>query len=521
MNKKNIIISSIIIFSSLTSFCNAFSFENTNIKITTISNEQIETKITKEDIFNFYASFFDSKIKDSYKYIKLNFKDIKKWTNLEKSLQKLVYLGLIENPNLALKSNETIDAWSFYKISEKILDISIDNSISKNEFKNRDVNLDDLKIIKNIFNKKDISINQWLTNTELQTKIAIMQDVYNTIKNQHYLKDSINEWDLIDWAIEWIASWTKDKHTVYFPPIDSENFQDWLAWEYEWIWAYVDMEKPWFLRINSPIPWSPSEKAGLKWWDIVTKVDGKEITENNSLTEVVSWIKWPAWSITVLTINRDWEILEIEVKREKIVITDVDSEKLDYSTYYIKIKSFWEHVSREFKKSLEEIKSDKNIKKIILDLRNNWGWYLEEVAEMLSYVIEKDQNTAVVKYLDNDKIFISKWYNLLDLNNYKIVVLQNSGTASASEILIGTLRDYFPNITIVWEKSYWKWSVQVMKNYVDGSLLKYTIAKWYTWKTQTWIDWKWIIPNIELELDIEKYSENNYDNQLEKAKSIN
>lgn len=521
MNKKNIIISSVIIFTSLFPYLNAFSFSDSSIKITVIDTKnEIQKSISKSDIFNFYASFFDWKVKDSYKYIKLNFRDIPKDSDLEKSLKKLVYLGLIENPSLKLKPEDSIDAWSFYKISEKVLDIVVDNSISKTELKNRDVSIDDLKIVKNIYNSSSISISDDLTNSELQIKLAIMQDVYNTIKNQHYSKDTIKQWDLIDWAIEWIAKWTNDKHTTYFPPIDSENFKEWLAWEYEWIWAYVDMEKPWILRINSPIPWSPSEKAGLKWGDIVIKVDEKEVTEDNSLTEVVSWIKWPAGTTTLLTIDRNWEILEISVKREKITLTDVDSEKLDYSTYYIRIKSFWDHVSNEFKNSLEEVRKDNNISKIILDLRNNWGWYLEEVAEMLSYIIEKDEKTAVVKYLDSDKIFTSKWYDLIDLNKYKIVVLQNSWTASASEILIGTLKDYFPDITIIWEKSYWKWSVQVMKNYIDGSLLKYTVAKWYTWKTETWIDWKWIIPDIELELDIEKFKDN-YDNQLEKAKSIN
>lgn len=139
---------------------------------------------------------------------------------------------------------------------------------------------------------------------------------------------------------------------------------------------------------------------------------------------------------------------------------------------------------------------------------------------MLSYFIEKDKPTAIVKYIDKTKTFSSKGYDLIDFSKYKIVILQNSGTASASEILIWTLKDYYPNIEIIWEQSYWKGSVQVMKPYIDWSLLKYTIAKWFTWLTETWIDWIWIKPTIELEFDLEAFKKNWFDNQLNKAKLI-
>lgn len=140
---------------------------------------------------------------------------------------------------------------------------------------------------------------------------------------------------------------------------------------------------------------------------------------------------------------------------------------------------------------------------------------------MLSYFVNKWETTAVVKYHDSEKTFTSRWYDLVDFNNYKIVILQNSWTASASEILIWTLNDYFSDIEIIGEKTYWKGSVQVMKSYTDWSLLKYTIAKWFTGKTQTWIDWIWIEPTIKLELDLEKYQKNGFDNQLDKAIFIN
>jgi carboxyl-terminal processing protease len=135
---------------------------------------------------------------------------------------------------------------------------------------------------------------------------------------------------------------------------------------------------------------------------------------------------------------------------------------------------------------------------------------------MLSYLVAKWENVATVKYLWYTQNIYSNWYDWINLNNYKVVILQNSGTASASEIMIWTLKDYFKNITIIWENTYWKGSVQTVREYTDGSSLKYTVAKWFTWWSETWIDWVWIAPDIELELDVEAY-QNGTDNQLQKA----
>ena len=277
------------------------------------------------------------------------------------------------------------------------------------------------------------------------------------------------------------------------------------------------METPGSVRILSPIPDSPAEKAWLKWWDLIIKVDGKEIKKENSLPEVITWIKWPAWSKVTLTVERWENIFHIDVIREKIIIINLESKLLTKDTYYIQIKSFWDNVSQNFKHALEWVKEYKRVNKIIIDLRNNGGWYLWEVADMLSYFIKKWEPTAVVKYTTWEQVYKSQGYDSLDFSKYKIVILQNSWTASASEIMIGTLKDYIDDITVIWEKSYGKWSVQTIRWYNDGSSLKYTVAKWFTWKTQTWIDGIWIIPDVDLEFDIEKYQQDWSDNQLEKA----
>lgn len=513
-NLINIILFSIFLINI--NYVNAWSVNSSKVTITPIS-EDIQNEISREDVFNFYADYYKKEVASSYKYIKVNYLNVNNWSDLEDSLKVLIYLDLISNPSIDFKVNSKLNAWSFFRLSEKILKIQINDFETESQLKNRNVTKDDLNAVEDFIIETPIKLETKTTNIELKQKLAIMQNVYDTITNSHYNKENIDSAKLIDSAIEWIAKWTDDKFTVYFPPVESESFQDTLAWDYEWIGSYVDMEKPWAVRIVSPIPGSPSEQAWLKGWDLVIKVDGREITEENSLKEVVSWIKGPAWTIVTLTVNRNWKIFNLDVIRARIVINNIDSEKLNTTTQYIQIKSFWEHVSTDFKEAVNSFKDDKNINKIIIDLRNNWGWYLTEVAEILSYFIDKNETTAVVKYHDSTKTFISKWYDLINFKDYKIIVLQNSGTASASEIMIWTLKDYYKDLELIGEKTYGKWSVQVMKWYTDWSLLKYTIAKWFTGLTETGIDWIWIEPTIKLEFDLENFKKNWFDNQLDKA----
>jgi carboxyl-terminal processing protease len=321
---------------------------------------------------------------------------------------------------------------------------------------------------------------------------------------------------MVSEATKALAEATWDKYTVYFPPVDNKDFNEGLNWEYEWIGAYVDMEKPWKFKIVSPLPDSPAEDAWLKWWDIVTHVNKEEITEKQSIKEIVSLIKWKTWTTVLLTIKRWSEIFDVKVKRTHITIKEVEAKKLNRSTYYIQMKFFWPTIAEEFEKSLELLKTDKSIKKIIFDLRwNGWG-YLDQVSYILWSFVPKWEKTAVVKYYKSSQNYYSKWYDDIDFSNYKLIVLENGWTASASEIFIGTLKDYFPKTTVIWEKSYGKGSVQTIKTYKDGSSLKYTIAKWYTWKTETGIDWIWINPDIEIKMETYWVDEVD-DKQLQKA----
>jgi len=505
------------------------------ITILNSSNNEIKVvnKIDRTEIFKFFSDLTTKKIPSSFKYINLKFKDVNKNDEIYTYLQKLVYLDLIKNTNTKIQKNNTLNAYSFYVLSEKILKldkINYSNLVLAKEresglsykeiLKNRDTNNSDFIKIKNYYSNNIIKFDTKNDNQKLKREKLIFEDVYNTLLTSHYDNSNIDKSKLISSAIEWLTKWVWDKYSVYFPPVETKNFYESLNLQYEWIGSYVDMETPWVMKILSPIPDSPSEKAWLKWWDLILKVDKKLITKENSLKEVVSWIKWPAGTTVILTIKRWTKVFDVSVKRDKIVIKDVEYKSLDKNTYLIEIKSFWEHVSASFKEALLDMKKHTMTKTIIIDLRNNWWWYLWQVSDMLSYFVPKWKQTALVKYKNWNKSYTSNWYTDVDFSKYKIILLENSWTASASEIMIWTIKDYFPNATIIWENSYGKWSVQTIKSYIDWSSLKYTIAKWFTWKKEIWIDWVWIAPDIEVVFDIEKFKKDWTDNQLEKAKNM-
>lgn len=473
--------------------------------------------VDREEIFNYYANFFREQTLPSYKYIDLQFRDVEKWTKLYDSLQVLVFFWVIENKKTSITPEKNLNAYGFYILSEQVLGIELLQPNDEKRLSKRDASMNDMIYIKNKFNRELETLKNIHGNKDIETKKAIFEDVYDTLRKQHYDKDTNTEVELLESAIKWLTDGTNDKHTTYFPPVDTTDFKQSLSGEFEWIGAYVEMQQPGVFKIISPIKWSPAYKAWLKWGDRVTHVDGKEITETDSSNEVVSWIKGPKWTEVILTIQRGSDTFDLPVTRDKIVIKDLEYEMVNTNTFYINIKNFGPNVSTQFVEALKELEDKKHVTKVIIDVRNNWGWYLDQVADMLSYMVPENEPTAVIKYLSGDRVLKSAWYNIVDFDDYTIVLLQNSGTASASEILVGTIKDYYPEAITIWEQSYWKGSVQQMKEYKDGSLLKFTVAKWYTGGEQRGIDGVWLTPDIELELDMDQYKKFDIDNQYNKA----
>ena len=484
--------------------------------ITPEEKARLETPITRAEAFSFFSDVFADAIPKSSEYIELKYKDVLRDTELYKDLQRLVYLDLIKNSESYLSPQKNIDLYTFQSLSKKILELEISTSVDTSTLKKTQTTLKDLQKIQALLVNKRAEL--WYTGDTqgIEIQLQVLEDVYKTLLKKHYERETLDEKSMIYKAIQWVADGTNDKHTVYFPPAENKDFLENLTGEYQWIGAYVDMIEPGKLSIVSPMVGSPAEKAGLKGGDIVIQVGDKKLTPENSLKEVISWIKGPKGTKVLLTVIRGNMELQIEVERDTIIVKDVDSKKLDDKTYYIQIKNFGPHVADEFEKALDWLLFETKTKKVIFDLRNNPGGYLDQVTIMLSHFVPQGEATAIVSDGKKDEPYPSAWYTKVDWSAYELVFLQNSGSASASEIMIGTIKDYFPNALLIGEKTYGKGSVQSIKEYVDGSSLKFTIAKWFTGKTRTWIDAVGISPDIEVILDQKRF-ENGYDNQLETA----
>ena len=355
-------------------------------------------------------------------------------------------------------------------------------------------------IDKNVNNSKEDSLN-----------LDKYFSVYDKIKDNYYDFWDVKKEDLVEKSIVWLVSWLNDPYTEYFNPNENKNFMSSLSWDFEWIWAVLEKVDLW-VKITSVVENSPAETAWIKPWDIVTDVNWTNIAKM-STTEVIALIKWPAWKEVNLVLKRGDETIEKQLFTKAIVIPSIAWKEIDDDIWYIWVATFWDKTWTEVKKELEKVK---NKKWIIIDLRDNGWGYLEIAVNMLENFIKRWDVIAYTKYKDWKKdTYYSR--SLWDLYNWKIVVLMNWFSASASEIFAWVMKDYQKAI-LVWEKTYWKGSVQQPIELKDWSMIKITIAKWFTPKDKN-IDKEWIEPDVEVKLtkeDVEK----KYDRQLEEAKKV-
>lgn len=342
---------------------------------------------------------------------------------------------------------------------------------------------------------------------------SLFWDAWHIIEKKYVDRANLNRQEMVYGAISGLLDSLGDPHSVFLPPKESKRFQDDISGSFSGIGAEVGIRED-ILTVISPLKGSPAQKAGLLAGDKIIKVDGA-LTADLTLDEAVDLIRGEKGTEVVLLIARDGteESKEIKIIRDIIQIPIINWEMKEGNIAYIELYHFTENLRWEFKKVVEEI-TKQNPKGIILDLRNNPGGYLEVAVDIASWFLPKGELVVSEDFGDGVKKdeYRSRGYGVLE--NIPTVVLINQGSASASEIVAGALRD-IKGITVVGENSFGKGSVQELEKLRGGSSVKITVAKWLT-PSGTNINDEGIAPDIEVKMTSEDIDAMR-DPQLDKA----
>lgn len=280
-------------------------------------------------------------------------------------------------------------------------------------------------------------------------------------------------------AIEGLASAYGDPYTVFFPPVEAKNFDTQVAGNFEGVGMEVGVRDQ-IITVIAPLKNSPADKAGVLAGDKIYKIDGK-VTSNLTVDEAVALIRGPKGTRVTLTLVRDGvtEPIEKTIVRDQIDIPTTDTELRKDGVFVIKLYNFSAVSPNLFRDALRKF-ADSGSNKLILDLRGNPGGYLDAAVDMASFFLPANKIIVRENYggKQPEDVHKSFGYNVFT-DKLKMAVLIDAGSASASEILAGALRDNGV-AKLVGTKSFGKGSVQELIKLTPNTSLKVTIAKWLT-----------------------------------------
>ena len=332
----------------------------------------------------------------------------------------------------------------------------------------------------------DLSLNE--KNME---KVA---QAYKLIKGNYV--EEVEEAQLIEGAIQGMLTTLDDPYSVYMNKEKAEQFNQALDASFEGIGAEISVVEG-KIKIVSPLKDSPAEKAGIKPNDQILKIDGESI-EGLDLYETTVKIRGKKGTIVKLELARQGvkDPISVNVKRDEIPQITVHSDiKKEYgkSIGYLEITQFSKETASEFKKQLKELEK-RDIEGLVIDVRGNPGGLLESVEDILKEFVSNEKPYMQIEKRNGER---DKFYTSLKKDKpYPVAVLIDKGSASASEILAGALKES-EEYTLIGEKTFGKGTVQQAVPMGDGSNIKLTLFKWLT-PDGNWIHKKGIGPNIEV-----------------------
>jgi len=345
---------------------------------------------------------------------------------------------------------------------------------------------------------------------EKKADFNIFWDAWKVVEDKYNL-EPLDYQEMVYGAVEGMVYSLGDPYTVFMNPEESEIFNEDMKGSFSGIGAEIGFRDK-LLTVIAPLKDSPAENAGILPGDKILKVDGEEIIGVN-IDKAVSLIRGEKGTKVLLTIARDEldEFKDIEIIRDTIILKTVEWEIMESNIAYIKISQFKEETTFELDDKIDDILAI-DPQGIIIDLRNNTGGYVGTVKEVAGRFLDRGEVVFIEDYGDEKNIH--KTIGSKRFFNVPIVVLMNEGSASASEILAGALRDNM-DVKLVGKKTFGKGSVQELKYLKDGSSIKITVAEWLT-PNGTIINNNGVEPDFDIEITTDDY-ENDRDPQLDKV----
>ena len=337
--------------------------------------------------------------------------------------------------------------------------------------------------MKNIFSKLLISFLFCLiainsSNSEnkddIYKKIDLFSEVLDKI-NKEYVED-VNQSDAMDAAINGVLQ-SLDPYSTYMTPKLYESIQTETSGEFGGLGIEVSMEAG-VVKVISPIDNTPASRAGVKAGDYIVKINDIQV-QGKSLSEAVDLMRGPVGTDIEITVRRRGKkkALVFKITREIIKVASVKSKIIDEKTGYLRLTSFNENSSSQIKDKIKEFKKNGKVENYILDLRNNPGGLLSQAIKISDFFLD---NGEIVSTRSKSKYENRKWFAKKGdiLNGETIVVLINYGSASASEIVAGALKDHKRAI-LIGESSYGKGSVQSIIPLKNSGAIRLTVSKYY------------------------------------------
>ena len=347
---------------------------------------------------------------------------------------------------------------------------------------------------------------------DIYKKIDLFSEVLNKINKQYV--DDVNQSEMMDAAINGVLQ-SLDPYSAYMSPEMFENMATETSGEFGGLGIEVGMEAG-VVKVISPIDNSPAYRVGVKAGDYIVKINEIQV-QGKSLSEAVELMRGPVGSDIEITVRRRGErkALTFTITREIIEVASVKTEIKDKNVGYIRLTSFNENSSDQIKKKLGEFKKNKNIEKYILDLRNNPGGLLSQAIKISDFFLENGEivSTKSRKNSENRKWFAKKGDII---NGDTILVLINYGSASASEIVAGALKDHKRAI-LIGEATYGKGSVQSIIPLDNKGAIRLTVSKYYLPSGDSISD-VGVVPDFEVAEESDSFRINTEtDNQLDFA----